>query len=119
LEVIGQLCGQFDFLLNERAHSIHWIGRWVGPGTGLDNVQKRKFSVLSGLEHQPLCSPAHCQSLYSLETEINNLVMADVDFLCEIVGFSISDVSRQLFFVCLFMSLYIFLVRFPFILRVF
>jgi hypothetical protein len=27
----------------------HWIGGWVGPGTGLDDV-KRKFLPLPGLE---------------------------------------------------------------------
>jgi hypothetical protein len=27
----------------ERAHGTHWIGGWVGPRAGLDDVEKRKF----------------------------------------------------------------------------
>jgi hypothetical protein len=30
--------------------STHWIGGWVGPRTGLDNMEKRKFLTLLGLE---------------------------------------------------------------------
>jgi hypothetical protein len=28
---------------------IHWIGGWMGPTAGLDNVGKRKFLTLQGL----------------------------------------------------------------------
>jgi hypothetical protein len=28
----------------------HWIGGWVGPRTGLDEVEKRHFLPLPGLE---------------------------------------------------------------------
>jgi hypothetical protein len=42
---------------------ILWIGGWVGPRTFLDDVEKRKFLTLSGLELQPLCRPARSQSL--------------------------------------------------------
>jgi hypothetical protein len=28
----------------------HWTGGWVGPRTGLDDVEKRKFLILPGLE---------------------------------------------------------------------
>jgi hypothetical protein len=28
----------------------HWIGGWVGPKAGLDDVEKRKFLSLPGLE---------------------------------------------------------------------
>jgi hypothetical protein len=31
------------FAPGERASDIHGIGGWVGPGTGLDNVEKRKM----------------------------------------------------------------------------
>jgi hypothetical protein len=28
----------------------HWVGGWVTPRAGLDDVEKRKFFILSGLE---------------------------------------------------------------------
>jgi hypothetical protein len=43
-----------------------WIGGWVGPGAGLDDVERRKFLTLPGLEQRPLCRPARSQSLYRL-----------------------------------------------------
>jgi hypothetical protein len=39
------------FTPGERALSTHCIGGWVGPRAGLDNVEKRKFLTLLGLEH--------------------------------------------------------------------
>jgi hypothetical protein len=44
----------------------HWIGGWVGPRTGLDDVERRTFLTLPGLELRPLCRPARSQSLYRL-----------------------------------------------------
>jgi hypothetical protein len=38
----------------------------VGPRAGLDNVEKRKFLTLPGLELLPLSRPARSQSLYRL-----------------------------------------------------
>jgi hypothetical protein len=38
----------------------------VGPRAGLDDVEKRKFLTIPGLELQPLGSPALSQSLYRL-----------------------------------------------------
>jgi hypothetical protein len=32
----------------ERAPGTHWVGVWVGPGAGLDDVEKRKLLNLSG-----------------------------------------------------------------------
>jgi hypothetical protein len=40
-----------------------WIGGYVGPKAGLDEVEKRKFLTLSGLE---LHFTARNQSLYRL-----------------------------------------------------
>jgi hypothetical protein len=34
----------------ERAPSNHWIGGWVDPRASLDDVEKRKFLTLPGLE---------------------------------------------------------------------
>jgi hypothetical protein len=50
----------------ETAPSTHWIGGWVSPRAGLDNVEKRKFLTLPVLELQPLGRPACSQSLYRL-----------------------------------------------------
>jgi hypothetical protein len=38
------------FTPRERTPNTHWIGGWVGPRAGLDNVEKRKFLTLPGLE---------------------------------------------------------------------
>jgi hypothetical protein len=40
----------------------HWIGGWVGPRAGLDDVKKRKFLTLPGLELRTLGRPARSQS---------------------------------------------------------
>jgi hypothetical protein len=52
--------------LGERAFGTNWIGGWVGPRTGLDDVDRRKPLSLPGLELQPLGRPARSQSLYRL-----------------------------------------------------
>jgi hypothetical protein len=54
------------FTPGERASGTHWLGGWVGPRAGLDNVEKRKFLPLPRLELRPLCRPARIQSLYRL-----------------------------------------------------
>jgi hypothetical protein len=51
----------------ERAPSTHWKGGWVGPRTSLDDVEKRKFLTLPGLELRPLQCPACSKSLYQLQ----------------------------------------------------
>jgi hypothetical protein len=38
------------FTPEERAPGIHWIGGWVGSRAGLDDMEKRKFLPLPGLE---------------------------------------------------------------------
>jgi hypothetical protein len=43
----------------------HWIG-WVDPTAGLDDVEKRVFLTLPGLELRPLGRPSRSQSLYRL-----------------------------------------------------
>jgi hypothetical protein len=44
----------------------HSIGGWVGPRADMDDVEKRKFLTLRGLELRPLRRPARSQSLYRL-----------------------------------------------------
>jgi hypothetical protein len=50
----------------EKAPGTHWIGVWVGPRAGLDDVEKRKFLTLPRNELRPLRRPTHNQSLYRL-----------------------------------------------------
>jgi hypothetical protein len=50
----------------ERGPGTHWIGGSVDPKAGLDDVEKRKFLTLPGLELRPLGLPARSQSLYRL-----------------------------------------------------
>jgi hypothetical protein len=54
------------FTPKERAPGTHWIGGWVDPRAGLDDVDKRTFLTIPGLELRPLGRPAHSQSLYRL-----------------------------------------------------
>jgi hypothetical protein len=44
----------------------HCVGDWVDPRAGLDDVEKRKFLTLPGLEFRSLGRPARSQSLYRL-----------------------------------------------------
>jgi hypothetical protein len=50
----------------ERAPGTHWIGGWVDPSAGLDDVEKRKFLTLPGLEPRFLGRPSRSQQLYRL-----------------------------------------------------
>jgi hypothetical protein len=54
------------FTPGERAPGTHWLGGWVGPRTGLDDVEKIKFMILPRLELRPLGRPARSQALYRL-----------------------------------------------------
>jgi hypothetical protein len=49
LEVSGaSRPGRFTF--GKRASWTHWIADWVDPRIGLEDVEKRKFLNLQGLE---------------------------------------------------------------------
>jgi hypothetical protein len=63
--VNGQLHAPAALPLEKEPPSIHWIGGWVNPRAGLDDAEK-KFFTLPGLELQPLGHPARKQSLYRL-----------------------------------------------------
>jgi hypothetical protein len=52
------------FTLGERAPGTHRIGGWVGPSTGLEDLEKTKFLTLLGPELHPLGCAARSQSLY-------------------------------------------------------
>jgi hypothetical protein len=49
------------FTSGERAPFTHWIGGWVDFRAGLDDLEKRKFLTLPGLELRPLGRPARNQ----------------------------------------------------------
>jgi hypothetical protein len=59
------------FIPRERAPGTHWIGGWVDTRAGLENLEKRKFLTLPGLEFLPLGRPASSQSLYRLSYHLN------------------------------------------------
>jgi hypothetical protein len=42
------------YIPGERAPGTYWKGGWLGPKTGLHNVERRKMLVLPGLEFRPL-----------------------------------------------------------------
>jgi hypothetical protein len=50
----------------EGAPGAHWIEGWVDPRAGLDDVEKKKFLPLPGLEIRSLGRRARSQSLYRL-----------------------------------------------------
>jgi hypothetical protein len=54
------------FTPGERTPGTHWIGGWVDPRAGLDDVEKRTLLNLLGLELRPLGCPAGSYSLYRL-----------------------------------------------------
>jgi hypothetical protein len=59
-----------SFTSGEKAHGSHWIGGWVDPRAGdLDDVEKRNFFTLLGLELRPLHRRARNQSLSQLLVE--------------------------------------------------
>jgi hypothetical protein len=46
------------FTPGEITADIHRIGGWVGPRTGLDDVERRKIFLLAGFELRPLAIDA-------------------------------------------------------------
>jgi hypothetical protein len=64
LELSGQLQAPAAFPPPGKEPSAnHWIRGWVGPGIGLDDMEKRKSLTLPGLELRSLCHPGRNQSL--------------------------------------------------------
>jgi hypothetical protein len=66
-------CKAGRFTPVEKAPGTYWIGGWVGPRVGLDDVEKRKFFTLPELELRPLGRPARTQSLYRLRYPVSHL----------------------------------------------
>jgi hypothetical protein len=59
------------YTARERAPNTYWIGGWVDPRAGPDDMEKRKFLPPPGLELRPLGRPARSQSLYRLRYSVS------------------------------------------------
>jgi hypothetical protein len=68
------------FTPGERGFPTHWIGGWVDPRAGLDDMEDRKFLTLPGLEFRPLDRPARSQSLYRLRYNFTTDII-----LCQVI----------------------------------
>jgi hypothetical protein len=64
--VSGQIHAPAALPTRVRAPGTRWIGGWVDPRAGLNDMEKRKFLILPELELEPLGRAAHSQSLYRL-----------------------------------------------------
>jgi hypothetical protein len=56
------------FTPGKGALGVYLIGGWVGPKTGLEDVERRKILSLPGPELRALGHPARSQSLYRLRS---------------------------------------------------
>jgi hypothetical protein len=54
------------FTPGKRPPASHWIGGWVEPRAVLEDLERRKFLTLLGLELRPISRPARSQSQYRL-----------------------------------------------------
>jgi hypothetical protein len=74
--VSGQLHAPAALPPGKEPPGTHWIGGWVDLRAGLNEMEKRKFLTLPGLELRPLGRPAH--KLVAIPTMLfwllNNLV---------------------------------------------
>jgi hypothetical protein len=66
LKKSGQCHAPAALPLGERATGTHWIGRWVDPRTGLDELGEIKTLPVPGIKLRPLGRPDRSQSLYRL-----------------------------------------------------
>jgi hypothetical protein len=54
------------FILGERTPGTHFIGGWVDPRVGVDDVEKRKFLTLPALELRPIWRSASRYTDYAM-----------------------------------------------------
>jgi hypothetical protein len=69
----------------------------VGPRAGLDDVEKRKFLTLPGLELRPLARPARSQSLYRLRYPGPDNIRIRNFYVSVLKAHVIQDVCRKHF----------------------
>jgi hypothetical protein len=81
------------FTPSERAPGVRWIGGWVDPRAGMDDMEKREFLTLPGLELQPLGRPARSQSLYRLRYP-GSLFLLDINTSVWDLKFSLPRLLR-------------------------
>jgi hypothetical protein len=62
------------FTPGEGIPGTHWTGGWVDPRVCLDDLEKRKFLTLPGLELRPISRPARCQSI-NVSDKVNVLLV--------------------------------------------
>jgi hypothetical protein len=75
MEVSGKFHAPAALTPGEGAPGTHWIGGWVGPDAGPDDVEKWKLLPPPGLELWPLVRPASSQSLYRLRYYNENQIL--------------------------------------------
>jgi hypothetical protein len=81
--VSGQLHAKAALPPEKAPPGSHWIGDWVDPRAGLEDVEKRKFLTLPGLELRPFGRTARSQSLYRLR----------LMFMCTVFSAAFCEVS--------------------------
>jgi hypothetical protein len=80
------------FIPMEKVPGTHWRGGWVDLIAGLDDVEKRKFLTLPGLELRPLCCPV--RKLVAIPTTLPLLTKLYVKILKYVLKFLVV-VSRS------------------------
>jgi hypothetical protein len=61
------------FTPGERVRDTYWIGDWVGPRAGLNDMVERIFLALAVLDLQPLVHPIRSQWLHRLSYTGHNI----------------------------------------------
>jgi hypothetical protein len=81
------------FTPGERTPVTHWIGGWVGPRTNLDDMEKRKFLTLLGLELRPLGHPVAIPTVLSHPSPFRgangNMWPSSVQFTADIFHYTL------------------------------
>jgi hypothetical protein len=89
------------FTPRERTPGTHWIGDWVGPRAGLDDMEKRRFSTLPALELRPHWRPARIQSLCQLRcpgTPIPNTVASQIVAVISLIEMEVLPSHKRFLF---------------------
>jgi hypothetical protein len=73
------------FIPGEWDPDTHWIGDWVNPRAGLDDLEKRKFLTLLGLELRTLGRPIRIQWYYEQILKKYGMILW-VGFNCLMTG---------------------------------
>jgi hypothetical protein len=101
--VSGQLHASATLPPGKELARIHRIGGWVGPRIGLNDVEKRKFLNLLGLELRTFSHPARSQSLYRVRYPGSqfHLCKPEKSDLCYRLVYYISYITSRCFSILL------------------